>query len=60
MCQKVIIFHSLRFGLAVGARKMIDSEYDHAIESLETGNYVKFRSKLLDNLLEWIEEIIML
>ena len=29
-----------RFGLAVGARKMIDKEYDHAVDSLESGLYV--------------------
>ena len=29
-----------RFGLATGARKMIDNEYEHAVQSLETGIYV--------------------
>jgi hypothetical protein len=31
---------TIRFGLAVGARKMIDSEYDHAADSLTSGLYV--------------------
>lgn len=33
-----------RFGLAVGARKMIDSEYDHAADSLSSGLYVRLLS----------------
>ena len=32
-----------RFGLATGARKMIDNEYEHAVQSLETGIYVMSR-----------------
>ena len=31
---------SLRYGLAVGARKMIDHEYDHAVESIQSNIYV--------------------
>ncbi len=38
-CQRVI--QSIcRFGLAVGARKMIDSEYLHAVDSINSGVYV--------------------
>jgi hypothetical protein len=32
--KKVKKSHKLRFGLAVGARNMIDHEYDHAVESI--------------------------
>lgn len=39
-CQTVSIQIS-RFGLAVGARKMIDAEYDHAADSISSGTYVK-------------------
>lgn len=38
--QAVRYLWYLRFGLAVGARKMIDSEYEHAVDSITSGVYV--------------------
>ena len=38
--SQIVQYLLQRFGLAVGARKMIDSEYDHAVESLTSGLYV--------------------
>lgn len=35
-----VLFLRDRFGLAVGARKMIDHEYDHAVESIQSNIYV--------------------
>jgi len=33
-------FLTLRYGVAQGARKIIDQEYEHAKTSVETGIYV--------------------
>ena len=44
---KTVTLTSIRYGLAVGARKMIDHEYDHAVDSIQSNLYVQpglFRS----------------
>lgn len=60
MGSSSIIHPYFRFGLATGARKMIDSEYEHAEQSLKTGIYVPHILLRADHLLERAEKIRML